>query len=81
MTQGCYVTRGAIGPVAPLQWCHRGGFACRSLECRVARIQGSDAGEMDPAADAFGEEGLAVARLIPYHLVQLAEELERYDAE
>src|ERR1700681_2888421 len=41
----------------------------------------ADADELDPAADAAGEEGVAVAGVLPHHLVQLAVELERDDAE
>src|SRR6266702_7616741 len=40
-----------------------------------------DVGEVDPAADALGEEGIAVGGGLSYHVVQLAVELERDDTE
>jgi hypothetical protein len=44
-------------------------------------VRPGEVGEGDPAADALGEEGVAVGRVLSYHVVQLAEELERDDAE
>src|SRR6201989_71045 len=72
------------GPSASSHWAGN-AMSASSVLVTMRRLHRGrrppNGGEGDPAADTLGEEGVAVGRILPHHVVQLAEQLERDDAE